>query len=186
MLDRSIGPLQDAQQAIRLVREKATSWSLDTDRVGVLGFSAGGHLAASAGTHFNTAYIPNPDHIDLRPNFMVLVYPVITMDLAKTDPGTRNALLGEHPAEERIRLFSNELQVSKDTPPALLLHAADDHLVDVDNTIEFFEAMRHHEVAVDMRIFRSGDHGLLPLVRTRWQSLIPEWIEENGWLRPSR
>ena len=142
MEDKSIGPLQDAQQAMRFVRLHAAEWDLDAARVGVIGFSAGGHLASTLATHFGKAYVDNPDHISLRPDFLVVVYPVISMDAKITHMDSRKALLGPDPSEGQVRLFSNELQVTKDTPPTLILHAADDRLVDVDNSIVFFEALR--------------------------------------------
>jgi acetyl esterase/lipase len=183
MEDKTIGPLQDAQQAIRLVREHASSWKLDPARVGVLGFSAGGHLAATLGTHLDKSYISNPDGISLRPDFMMLVYPVISMDTKIAHMGSRLALLGPNPTDDKVRLFSNELQVTNKTPPTLLLQATDDHLVDVDNSIVFFEALSHHEVPVDMTIFKKGDHGLFLLPRDRWESMIPEWMQANGWMK---
>jgi acetyl esterase/lipase len=183
MVDKSIGPLQDAQQAVRQVREHAIEWKLDAKRVGVMGFSAGGHLAATLGTHFEKAYIDDPGNVSLRPDFMVLVYPVISMKLGITDIGTRRCLLGEQPAEERVKFFSNELQVTDRTPPTLLLHAEDDQIVDVDNSILFFEALRHHHVPVDMMIFDKGDHGFFRLARDDWQSVIFKWLDDNNWSR---
>ncbi len=182
MEDKSIGPLQDAQQAIRLVRQHAGEWKLDPARIGAIGFSAGGHLAATLGTHFDKSYIPNPDQVNLRPDFLILVYPVISMDAKIGHPGSRLALLGPNPSDDQIRLFSNELQVTGKTPPALILQAVDDHLVDVDNSIVFFEALRHHSVPVEMMIFDKGDHGLFPLPRDEWQGIIQQWLETNGWL----
>ena len=179
MEDKSIGPLQDGQQAIRLVRQHAMEWKLDPARIGDWGFSAGGHLAATLGTHFEKAYIPNPDRVNLRPDFMILVYPVITMDPQLGHAGTRKALLGDNPTEEQVRLFSNELQVTKKTPPALIMLAADDHLVDADNSIRFFEALRHQEVPVDMTIFHKGDHGFFLLTRDTWLDIVARWMERN-------
>ena len=181
MADKSIGPLQDAQQALLLVRKHAKEWNLDPSRVGAMGFSAGGHLVSTLATHFNKAYVNNPDGISLRPDFTILVYPVISMDPRITHFGSRTALLGPNPTDEQVKLFSNELQVTNDTPPALILQAADDHLVDVDNSIAYFEALHHHDVPVDMRIFRKGDHGFFLLARDEWESLIPNWMEGNGW-----
>lgn len=183
MEDKSIGPLQDAQQAIRLVRQHAKEWHLDPARVGVMGFSAGGHLAATVGTHFDKAYGNNPDNVNLRPDFMILVYPVISMDAKIANMGSRLALLGPNPTEEQIRLFSNELQVTSKTPPALILQAADDQLVDVDNSIVFFEALRHHDVPVDLTIFKKGDHGFFFLSRDEWEEMIPRWMEKDGWVK---
>ncbi len=139
MEKKSIGPLQDAQRAIRLVREHAKDWGLNPARVGVIGFSAGGHLASTLGTRFDKAYIDNPDKVNLRPDFMILMYPVISMDVTITHMGSRNALLGPAPSDDEVSFFSNELQVTKDTPPTLLIQAADDHVVDVDNSIRFLK-----------------------------------------------
>lgn len=182
MIDKSIGPIQDAQQAMIIVRERAKEWNLDPHRVGIIGFSAGGHLASTLGTHFTKAYVPNPSHIELRPDFMILLYPVISMDPTIAHMGSRLALLGPHPSDDQVQLFSNELQVTKDTPPTLLIQAADDHLVDVDNSIRFFEALRHAGVPVDMSIFDRGEHALILIPKDRWQSIATAWIERNGWL----
>lgn len=183
MLDKSIGPLQDAQQAIRLVRQHAREWSLDPARVGVIGFSAGGHLASTLGTHFQKAYIDNPDNVNLRPDYMILIYPVISMDPKIAHMGSRDALLGKTPSADQVRLFSNELQVTENTPPTLLLQAADDHLVDVDNSIAFFDALHHHDVPVDMTIFRTGEHGFLLLPRDEWTSVMERWMQQKGLQR---
>jgi len=182
MQDPSVGPLEDAQQAIRFVREHATDWKLDPSRVGVMGFSAGGHLASTAGTHFDKSYIDNPDRMNLRPDFMILVYPLISMDAKLTHSGSISALLGKTPTAEKVRLFSNELQATAKTPPTLLLQAADDHTVDVDNSISFFEALRKTGVPVDMTIFDKGDHGFVLLPRSRWLALVQDWMERHGWL----
>lgn len=184
MVDKSIGPLQDAQQAMRFARQHAAEWNIDADRIGVIGYSAGGHLAATLATHFDQAHIDNPDHVSLRPDFLVLVYPVISMDAKITHQGSRVGLLGENPSEDKIRLFSNELQVTKDTPPTLLLHAADDRLVDVANSIVFFDALRHAGVPVQAHLFQKGQHGLFLMPRDRWQGAIMDWLTENGWLSP--
>jgi acetyl esterase/lipase len=184
MVDKSIGPLQDAQQSIRLVREHALEWNIDPSKVGVMGFSAGGHLASTAGTHFSKAYVPNDDNVNLRPDFMVLVYPVISMMNGLTHQGSRDALLGTNPADTLVRLFSNEQQVTDETPPTLLLHAADDTIVDVDNSVDFFEALRHHKVPVEMIIFPKGDHGFLLITRDEWIQPMFVWMTRNAWMKP--
>jgi len=184
MGDKSMGPLQDAQQAMRFARGHAADWNLDPKRMGVIGFSAGGHLASTLATHFEKSYIDNPDHVDLRPDFLVLVYPVISMDGKITHMDSRNSLLGKDPPESQIRFFSNELHVTPDTPPTLLLHAADDRLVDVDNSVVFFEALRRAAVPVEARLFEKGQHGFFLIPRDRWQSAIMDWIATNGWLSP--
>lgn len=185
MIDKSLGPLQDAQQAMRFAREHAAEWNLDPHRIGVVGFSAGGHLASTLATHFSTPHIDNPDRVDLRPDFLVLVYPVISMDTNVTHMDSRKNLLGPNPSDAQIKLFSNELQVTKDTPPTLILHAADDRLVDVDNSIVFFQALRHAGVPVEARLFQKGQHGFFLMPRDRWQGAIMEWLVSNGWLSPS-
>ena len=183
MPDKSIGPLQDAEEAMIYVRTHAKEWHINPEKVGVIGFSAGGHLAATLSTHFERNYVANPGHINLRPDFMVLVYPVISMDAKITHMPSRNALLGANPTDETVKGFSNELQVTKTTPPTLILQAADDLLVDVDNSIVFFEALRHHDVPVEMTIFSKGEHGFFLLPRDRWQMLIEGWLERNDWVR---
>lgn len=182
MIDKSIGPLQDAQQAMRFARQHANEWNLDSNRIGAVGFSAGGHLASTLATHFNKAQIANPGNINLRPDFLVLVYPVVTMDSKVTHLDSRKALLGEKPSKERINFFSNELHVNSSTPPTLLLHAVDDKLVDVKNSILFLEALKHAGVLVEARLFEKGDHGFFLIPRDRWQEPIMEWLASNGWL----
>jgi acetyl esterase/lipase len=182
MADKSMGPLQDAQQAMRFARQHAAEWNVDQRRIGAVGFSAGGHLASTLATHFGESYVDNPDRVALRPDFLVLVYPVISMDAKITHLDSRKALLGAEPSETKIRFFSNELHVTKDTPPTLLLHAADDRLVDVDNSVVFFEALRHAGVPVETRLFEKGQHGFFLMPRDRWQGAILDWLTTSGWL----
>jgi len=184
MVDKSMAPLQDAQQAMRFARQHAADWNLDPKRIGAIGFSAGGHLASTLATHFDKSYVHNPDHINLRPDFLVLVYPVISMDAKITHVDSRKNLLGDSPSESRLRFFSNELHVTRDTPPTLLLHAADDRLVDVDNSIVFFEALRRAGVPVEARLFERGQHGFFLMPRDRWQGTIVDWLATSGWLSP--
>ena len=184
MIDKSMGPLQDAQQAMCFARQHAAEWHLDSKRIGAIGFSAGGHVASTLATHFDKSYVDNPDHVDLRPDFLVLVYPVISMDAKITHMDSRKALLGADPSDSQIRFFSNELHVTQDTPPTLILHAADDRLVDVDNSIVFFEALRHAGVPVEAQLFQKGQHGFFLIPRDRWQSAIMDWLASSGWLSP--
>jgi acetyl esterase/lipase len=184
MVDKSMGPLEDAQQAMRFARQHAAAWKVDPRRIGAIGFSAGGHLASTLATHFDKSYVDNPDHVDLRPDFLVLVYPVISMDAKITHMDSRKALLGADPSDAQIRFFSNELHVTKDTPPTLILHAADDRLVDVDNGVVFFEALRHAGVPVETRLFQKGQHGFFLMPRDRWQAAIMDWLIAGGWLSP--
>lgn len=182
MIDKSIGPLQDAQQAMIFARQHARQWNLDAKRIGVVGFSAGGHLAASLATHFNPALIANPGNINLRPDILVLVYPVISMDAKVTHLDSRKALLGEKPTKARIEFFSAELQVNSQTPPTLLLHAVDDSLVDIKNSLLFFEALKHQGVPVEAHFLERGEHGFVRIAQDRWRGLILQWLQQKGWL----
>ena len=175
MTDKSTGPLQDAQQAIKLVRENAVKWNIDPAKIGIMGFSAGGHLASTVATHFEKALIDNPKGTSLRPDFQVVVYPVITMQQALTHRDSRKQLLGEQPSQQLVDLFSNELQVKENTPPTYITHAADDNVVDVDNSINYFEALRRHKVPVEMHIYPKGGHGFI-FGRRGWMTSLLEWI----------
>ncbi len=184
MVDKSIGPLQDAQQAIRFVRLHAAQWNLDPARVGAIGVSAGGHVASTLATHFHKAYVSNPEQVSLRPDFLIVAYPVISMEAAIAHMDSRKALLGPNPSAEQVRLFSSEQQVTKDTPPTLILDAADDRLVDPENSVVFFDALRHAGVPVKAVFFEKGQHGFFLIPRDRWQEPILEWLSHNGWLCP--
>jgi acetyl esterase/lipase len=180
MIDKKIGPLQDAQQAIKIVRENASKWGIDTNMVGIMGFSAGGHLASTAATHFKKAFIENKNNINLRPDFQILIYPVISMQDSLTHPDSRTKLLGKNPSKEIIDEFSNELQVDKYTPPAYITQAADDQVVDVDNSIVYFEALRHHNVPVEMHIYPKGNHGFVLRQPTEdWMMPIFKWMKNS-------
>ncbi|KAA2218854.1 alpha/beta hydrolase [Maribacter flavus] len=178
MVDRKIGPLQDAQQAIKIVRENAEKWGLNKDKIGVMGFSAGGHLASTVSTHFEKAHIENAKNTSLRPDFQILIYPVISMTSNLTHDGSRNALIGENPSEEDVQLFSNELQVNTNTPIAYITHAADDITVDVDNSIEYFEQLRHKKVNVEMHIYPKGGHGFI-FKHSSWITPLFDWMKRN-------
>lgn len=182
MIDKKIGPLQDAQQAIKLVRENAEKWDIDTSKIGIMGFSAGGHLAASAATHFETSYIDNPKNTSLRPDFQILVYPVISMTDSLTHGGSRDALLGKNPTKEDIQLFSNEQQVKANTPPAYLTHTADDTTVDVDNSIAYFQSLRHNKVDAEMHIYPKGGHGFI-FRHQGWMDPLFSWMKRNNWIK---
>lgn len=178
MTDKSTGPLQDAQQAIKLVRENAVKWNIDPAKIGIMGFSAGGHLASTVATHFENALIDNPKGTSLRPDFQVVVYPVISMQQALTHRDSRKQLLGEQPSQQLVDLFSNELQVKENTPPAYITHAADDNVVDVDNSINYFEALRRHKVPVEMHVYPKGGHGFI-FGRKGWMNPLLEWMKQS-------
>lgn len=164
-------PLLDAQQAIRLTRKHAEKWHIDPSKVGVMGFSAGGHLASTLSTHFDA---------DTRPDFMALIYPVISMKQEITHMGSRNNLLGNLPSEELVNLYSNELQVTKETPPAFLIHATDDNGVPVENTLRMYEALKKNKIPVEMHIYPSGGHGFaLGLDKgylSTWSDRLIDWM----------
>jgi acetyl esterase/lipase len=181
MVDKTIGPLQDAQQAIKIVRQHAKEWQLDTTKIGIMGFSAGGHLASTAGTHYDKSYIANDENINLRPSFMVLVYPVISMQDDLTHNGSRKNLLGEPASKENIQLFSNELHVSSDTPPTWITHAGDDTVVSVENSIHFYQALIQNKVPVEMHLYPSGNHGfVLDQPTDEWMQPLFLWMKKGG------
>ncbi len=184
MKEKNIGPLQDAQQAIKVVRENALAWHIDSNKIGIMGFSAGGHLAALAATHFEVSFIPNDEHTNLRPDFMMLVYPVISMTDKLTHPSSRTNLLGENPGEEKVTFFSNEKNITAKTPPAWITHSEEDKVVDVDNSIVFYEALRKQHVPVEMHLYPNGNHGfVLDLPTESWMKPLFEWMKSNGWIK---
>lgn len=183
MIDKKIGPLQDAQQAIKVVRENASKWGIDTARIGVMGFSAGGHLASTVATHFKKAYIDNPQKTNLRPAFLILIYPVISMQDGLTHKDSRTNLLGKNPSKETIDLFSNELQAGPDTPPTYITHAGDDKLVDVDNSIAFYEKLRHSNVPAELHLYPKGGHGfVLRENPDDWMAPVFKWMRNGKFI----
>jgi acetyl esterase/lipase len=184
MKDKSIGPLQDAQQAILLVRKRAKEWNVDPSKIGIAGFSAGGHLASTAGTHFQKSLVENPGHISVRPDFMILLYPVISFSDEIGHIGSRTNLLGDSPSTELIKLYSNELQVTDQTPPTFLMHAGDDESVKVSNSLRFYEALNQNGVPSELFIFPKGGHGfglINPTSPDRWMDRCLDWMKSNGW-----
>lgn len=180
-------PLMDAQRAIRLVRYKSTEWGIDPERIGILGFSAGGHLVSSAGTHYDDgdAFTMDPvDRVSCKPNAMVLCYPVITLK-DFTHEGSRDALLGVNPSHDLVELLSNENHVTADTCPTFLWHTADDSAVPVENSIMFASALSQSNVSFALHIFPKGPHGVgLALDRPElavWTELCTQWLREIGF-----
>lgn len=183
MQDKSVGPLQDAQQAIKLVRERATAWGIDPGKIGIMGFSAGGHLASTLATHFDKPQIENTTNISVRPDFQILVYPVISMQDALTHPDSRKNLLGANSTNEAQNLFSNELQVTKQSPPAYITHASDDKLVDVRNSIRYYEALQEKGIPVEMHLYQKGGHGFI-FKQKDWIDPLFLWLKNNNWIKP--
>jgi acetyl esterase/lipase len=185
--------LGDAQRAIRTARARAAEWNVDPRRLGIIGFSAGGHLASTAGTHFDGGDPASADPIQrasARPDFMLLLYPVITMRDSITHAGSRRNLLGTEPAPELVRLMSNETQVSRETPPTFLVHSTDDKVVPVENSLLFYEALKRNGVPAEMHVFEHGGHGygLAPRdpALSAWTAICEAWMRRHGWLNPAR
>ena len=180
-------PLLDAARAIRLVRTRAGEWALDPDRVGILGFSAGGHVASTAGTHFDSGKPGAPDPIERvssKPNLMILIYPVITMR-EKTHAGSKKNLLGDNPSPELVTLLSNDEQVTKETPPTFLVHTTTDPAVPVENSISFATALRKAGVPFELHLYERGPHGFGlggkdPILAT-WPDRCADWLRVHGF-----
>jgi acetyl esterase/lipase len=181
-------PLRDVLRAVRLVRSRAAEFGVDPQRLGVFGFSAGGHLASSAATLFD-----HPDGrtgaaldtLSARPDFVALIYPVILMDGPFVHAGSQHALLGPAPAPERVALLSTDRQVTAQTPPTFIVHAQDDTVVPVENALAFYTALRRAGIPAEMDLFEKGGHGfgLLPGPATTWPLRCAEWMRLHGWVR---
>lgn len=181
---KEIVPLTDAQRAIQYVREHAGEYRINTDQIGIMGFSAGGHLAATAGTHFTSSELPNPKKTSLRPDFMVLVYPVISMQEGLTHQGSRENLLGKTPDSSLVRSFSNELQVTTLTSPAYFTHGMDDGLVKVDNSLLFYAALQQHKVPTSLMLYEHGRHGYginNKEAQVQWIDDCIHWIKNGSY-----
>jgi acetyl esterase/lipase len=185
MKDKSIGPLQDVQEAIRIVRRNAMEWNINPDKIGIMGFSAGGHLASTASTHYDEMVYKPFDNTSARPDFSLLIYPVISMDAAITHSGSRLFLLGENPSDEQVKRFSNELQINEQTPPAFMIHSLDDNVVPVQNSINYALSMKKHNVPCELHIYEKGGHGY-GLGRSNdtessWPEACKKWLNMHGF-----
>jgi acetyl esterase/lipase len=198
MLKYRVGPryhhpveLGDAQRALRIVRTHAAEWGIAPDRVGIMGFSAGGHLASTAATHFDAGLANATDPIDRassRPDFAVLVYPVISMLAPLTHPLSKENLLGTHPDSALVRSLSNDLMVTAQTPPTFLFHTTADSLVPVENSVNYYLALRKAGVPAELHVFQNGPHGVAlgegdPVLGV-WPKLLGNWLRVNGWVKP--
>jgi len=182
-------PLQDAQRAIRTVRSRANEWNIDPNRIGILGFSAGGHLASTAGTHFDKGQADAQDSIErvsCRPDFMILIYPVISFTEWYVHTGSRQNLLGDNPDKNTLESLSNEKQVTPETPPTFLVHADDDNGVPPENSIYFYLALRKAKVPAEMHIYQRGGHGFglgkKDSAASGWPVCCAAWMRERGLL----
>jgi acetyl esterase/lipase len=181
--------LGDAQRAIRTVRARAAEWNVRPDRIGIMGFSAGGHLASTAGTHFDSGNPNAADAIDRqssRPDFLVLAYPVISFT-QNVHQGSKRALLGDNPDPKLVELLSNELQVTPQTPPTFLFHTTNDGTVPVENSVMFYLALHKAGVPAEMHIYENGPHGvgLAPTDETlsSWPARLADWMRGRGLLQ---
>lgn len=184
--DKSISPLQDAERAIQLVRQNAKKWGINPKKVGIMGFSAGGHLAASLSTRYNEMFILNAKKNSLRPDFSVLVYPVISFTDSLAHKGSRTNLLGSRPSQKKIEQYSNELNINKKTPPAFLVHAKDDKTVRYENSLVYFEALQKNNVPAELKLFEKGGHGFGMNNKTtdeKWMDSLKLWLIKMNFLK---
>jgi acetyl esterase/lipase len=190
MTNKENVPMQDLQTAIRYIREHAKDYHIDTSDVGVMGFSAGGHLVSTVCTHLDDIFIDNPLSTNLRPDFMILTYPVISFADSLTHLLSRKNLIGPDISPERIREYSNELHVNDRTPPAFITHAIDDTEVKVANSLYFAAAMEERQIPVQLYLYAKGGHGFgveNPTTTTQWIDPCIRWIKAQSWkLRPSQ
>ncbi len=184
-------PLRDAQRAVATVRRRAGEFGVDPDRIGIMGFSAGGHLASTAGTHFHAGKPDAPDPLDrvsCRPDFMILVYPVISMSEPFTHAGSKRNLLGPKPDPKLAESLSNERQVTPRTPPAFLVHSTEDRVVPVENSVRFYLALRRAKVPAEMHLYAKGRHGFglgvrgCPPATATWPATCEAWLRARGLL----
>jgi acetyl esterase/lipase len=185
MVNTEIGPLQDAQQAIKLIRENATKWNINPSKVGIMGFSAGGHLAATASVMFERKLIENKLNTNLRPDFSVLVYPVISFTDSLVHVGSKTKLIGEQASAEKIIAYSADLQVKANCPPGFLVHSSNDKVVPVANSINYYQALQKKGIKAELHIYQAGGHGYglnNPTTKERWIESCYNWMLANKWL----
>lgn len=186
MENKEIGPLQDAQQAIKVVRERSKELGIDPTRVGMMGFSAGGHLASTAGTHFSNAVIDNQEKTNVRPDFLILIYPVISFQDSVGHIGSRDQLIGKNPSQQKINEYTNELHISAQTPPSFLVHASDDDGVSPENSILFYQQLTKNKVPAELHLYQTGGHGFgmnNPTTRDEWIERLRNWMITKNWVR---
>ncbi len=186
MKDKTIGPLQDAQESIRYVRRNASNWNLNPDKIGIIGFSAGGHLASTASTRYDDVVYQTADNISAKPNFSILIYPVISMNEKITHKGSRKNLLGIEPSNELIEKYSNDKQVNALTPPTFLVHAIDDKSVVIENSMDYFLALKKYNVPSEIHFYQNGKHGFglgrEGTTSINWSRDCKDWLKANNFL----
>jgi acetyl esterase/lipase len=185
MTNKEIVPLQDLQQTIKLVRDRAAGFDINPAMLGVIGFSAGGHLVSTGITKFSESYIENTSNTSLRPDFAILGYPVISMDSAICHKGSRDNLLGKKAAAAKLNFFSSDMQVTAQTPPTFLVHASDDKSVPVENSIRFYQALIKNKVNAELHIYQNGGHGFglhNATTSDAWFERATTWMRVNKFI----
>ena len=184
MKNKNVGPLQDGQEAIRYVRQNAAKWNIDANKIGILGFSAGGHLASTVSTHYYDKVYDSAFKVSARPDFSLLIYPVISMQNETTHKGSQINLLGNNPSQDLLDSFSNDKKVTAKTPPAFLIHATDDTVVIPENSINYYLALKKNGVTAELHLYEKGGHGFgLGVNDTSkfWTRDCVEWLKANGY-----
>ncbi len=186
VINKEIVALQDAQQVVKLIREQADKLDINPHMLGMMGFSAGGHLASTVATHFNTCVIENPNNTSVRPDFIVLAYPVISFQDSLAHLGSRNNMLGKNPSTAKKILYSNELQVTPQTPPCFLIHASNDPTVSVENSLLFYEALLKNKVPAEIHLLQKGGHGFglhNKAEPINWLQDVFTWMKANKFMK---
>ena len=184
MSNKETGPLQDAQQAIFMVRSHAKEWGINPKKIGVLGFSAGGHLASTLSTHYREKLVKAGKY-NLRPDFSVLIYPVISFTDSFGHVGSRDQLIGKHPSREKILEYSNELRVDAETPPAFLAHAKDDATVSYKNSQMYADALKKYDIPVELLLLEKGGHGFGMYDKQstiQWPDELLKWLRKMKYI----
>jgi acetyl esterase/lipase len=179
--DKKIAPLQDAQRAVQLVREHAKDWKVDPNKVGIMGFSAGGHLASSLAVHYDDIKIKENSKLSVRPDFQILGYPVISFSKF-SHVGSRKNLLGKDSTESMMNYFSNEMHVNSNTPIAFLVHAKDDKVVPIENSHLYVDALKSNGVEAELFVYETGGHGFGMINKTSpesWINAMKAWLQKN-------
>ncbi|KAF2329838.1 alpha/beta hydrolase [Flavobacterium daemonense] len=184
MKNKNIGPLQDAQEALRYVRENASKWNIDSSKIGTIGFSAGGHLASTLATHYDDKTYESAYKASARPDFSLLIYPVISMENGITHKGSQTSLLGNNPSQALIDSFSNDKKVTAQTPPTFLVHATDDNAVLPENSINYYLALKKNSVTCELHLYENGGHGFglgAKDTSKNWTKDCEEWLKSHGY-----
>jgi acetyl esterase/lipase len=184
MTNKTVGPLQDAQEAMRIVRLNAAKWNIDPNKIGIMGFSAGGHLASTLATHYDERVYETSSKISARPDFSLLIYPVVSMENDITHKGSQTSLLGSNPSAVLIDSFSNEKKVTAQTPTAFIVHATDDNAVLPENSINYYLALKKNGVTSELHLYEKGGHGFGLGVKDTskfWTRDCEEWLKSHNY-----